>query len=153
MVLQLCSLSFAVSACSHSQAFALLKYYRPTVHGLLAQGSQDNRAQKAVSFFCSLTAAPANQLICMLPSQVFHCHFNSNFFPLFLEHLLSDQISVSTGSFLLGESQVGLEGAARLGLGSSLGLLFPNSHEVLWAVRLTHAHVPHASLRPLSCPS
>ncbi|XP_042667260.1 uncharacterized protein LOC122156552 isoform X2 [Centrocercus urophasianus] len=32
---------------------------------------------------------------------VFHCHFNSNFFPLFLEHLLSDQISVSTGSFLL----------------------------------------------------
>nr|XP_008268641.1 transmembrane protein 180 isoform X4 [Oryctolagus cuniculus] len=34
--------------------------------------------------------------------QVFHCHFNSNFFPLFLEHLLSDQISLSTGSFLLG---------------------------------------------------
>jgi len=48
----------------------------------------------------------------MLLSQVFHCHFNSNFFPLFLEHLLSDQISVSTGSFLLGESWVGLEGAA-----------------------------------------
>lgn len=35
--------------------------------------------------------------------QVFHCHFNSNFFPLFLEHLLSDHISLSTGSFLLGE--------------------------------------------------
>lgn len=51
----------------------------------------------------------------MLPSQVFHCHFNSNFFPLFLEHLLSDQISVSTGSFLLGESQMGLGGAAELG--------------------------------------
>lgn len=34
--------------------------------------------------------------------QVFHCHFNSNFFPLFLEHLLSDHISLSTGSFLLG---------------------------------------------------
>lgn len=50
----------------------------------------------------------------MLPSQVFHCHFNSNFFPLFLEHLLSDQISVSTGSFLLGEFQVALEGAAEL---------------------------------------
>lgn len=50
----------------------------------------------------------------MLPSQVFHCHFNSNFFPLFLEHLLSDQISVSTGSFLLGEFQVGLEGVAKL---------------------------------------
>ncbi|XP_040599407.1 transmembrane protein 180 isoform X2 [Mesocricetus auratus] len=33
--------------------------------------------------------------------QVFHCHFNSNFFPLFLEHLLSDRISLSTGSFLL----------------------------------------------------
>nr|XP_008268639.1 transmembrane protein 180 isoform X1 [Oryctolagus cuniculus]XP_051679500.1 transmembrane protein 180 isoform X1 [Oryctolagus cuniculus]XP_051679501.1 transmembrane protein 180 isoform X1 [Oryctolagus cuniculus]XP_051679502.1 transmembrane protein 180 isoform X1 [Oryctolagus cuniculus] len=38
--------------------------------------------------------------------QVFHCHFNSNFFPLFLEHLLSDQISLSTGSFLLGISYV-----------------------------------------------
>ncbi|XP_075573642.1 transmembrane protein 180 isoform X3 [Pelecanus crispus] len=37
---------------------------------------------------------------------VFHCHFNSNFFPLFLEHLLSDQISVSTGSFLLGVSYI-----------------------------------------------
>lgn len=36
--------------------------------------------------------------------QVFHCHFNSNFFPLFLEHLLSDRISASTGSFLLGKS-------------------------------------------------
>uniref|UniRef100_A0A2K6N1J3 Major facilitator superfamily domain containing 13A n=1 Tax=Rhinopithecus bieti TaxID=61621 RepID=A0A2K6N1J3_RHIBE len=34
--------------------------------------------------------------------QVFHCHFNSNFFPLFLEHLLSDHISLSTGSILLG---------------------------------------------------
>uniref|UniRef100_A0A8C5KYT3 Major facilitator superfamily domain containing 13a n=1 Tax=Jaculus jaculus TaxID=51337 RepID=A0A8C5KYT3_JACJA len=38
--------------------------------------------------------------------QVFHCHFNSNFFPLFLEHLLSDHISRSTGSFLLGISYV-----------------------------------------------
>lgn len=38
--------------------------------------------------------------------QVFHCHFNSNFFPLFLEHLLSDKISVSTGSFLLGISYI-----------------------------------------------
>ncbi|XP_073650133.1 transmembrane protein 180 isoform X7 [Tursiops truncatus] len=37
---------------------------------------------------------------------VFHCHFNSNFFPLFLEHLLSDHISLSTGSFLLGISYV-----------------------------------------------
>ncbi|XP_042192873.1 transmembrane protein 180 [Callorhinchus milii] len=38
--------------------------------------------------------------------QVFHCHFNSNFFPLFLEHLLSDKISLSTGSFLLGVSYI-----------------------------------------------
>uniref|UniRef100_A0A8C5R4K5 Major facilitator superfamily domain containing 13A n=1 Tax=Leptobrachium leishanense TaxID=445787 RepID=A0A8C5R4K5_9ANUR len=38
--------------------------------------------------------------------QVFHCHFNSNFFPLFLEHLLSDRISMSTGSFLLGISYI-----------------------------------------------
>ncbi|XP_023675967.2 transmembrane protein 180 [Paramormyrops kingsleyae] len=38
--------------------------------------------------------------------QVFHCHFNSNFFPLFLEHLLSDKISASTSSFLLGISYI-----------------------------------------------
>ncbi|XP_069756252.1 transmembrane protein 180 isoform X2 [Narcine bancroftii] len=38
--------------------------------------------------------------------QVFHCHFNSNFFPLFLEYLLSDRISLSTGSFLLGASYI-----------------------------------------------
>ncbi|MBN3275874.1 MF13A protein, partial [Polyodon spathula] len=38
--------------------------------------------------------------------QVFHCHFNNNFFPLFLEHLLSDRISASTGSFLLGFSYI-----------------------------------------------
>ncbi|KAM9327307.1 transmembrane protein 180 [Gastrophryne carolinensis] len=44
--------------------------------------------------------------VCMNLLQVFHCHFNSNFFPLFLEHLLSDRISVSTGSFLLGISYI-----------------------------------------------
>ncbi|XP_068544428.1 transmembrane protein 180 isoform X3 [Anas acuta] len=44
--------------------------------------------------------------VCMNLVQVFHCHFNSNFFPLFLEHLLADQISVSTGSFLLGVSYI-----------------------------------------------
>ncbi|XP_072280587.1 transmembrane protein 180 [Pyxicephalus adspersus] len=44
--------------------------------------------------------------VCMNLVQVFHCHFNSNFFPLFLEHLLSDRISVSTGSFLLGISYI-----------------------------------------------
>ncbi|NXO67299.1 MF13A protein, partial [Phainopepla nitens] len=44
--------------------------------------------------------------VCMNLVQVFHCHFNSNFFPLFLEHLLSDQISISTGSFLLGVSYI-----------------------------------------------
>ncbi|XP_046575539.1 transmembrane protein 180-like [Haliotis rubra] len=38
--------------------------------------------------------------------QVFHCHFNSNFFPLFLENLLGDAISPSTGSFLIGISFV-----------------------------------------------
>ncbi|CAM9465498.1 unnamed protein product [Lampetra planeri] len=38
--------------------------------------------------------------------QVFHCHFNSNFFPLFLEHLLADRISLSTGSLLLGISYI-----------------------------------------------
>nr|KAF6304063.1 major facilitator superfamily domain containing 13A [Myotis myotis] len=46
--------------------------------------------------------------------QVFHCHFNSNFFPLFLEHLLSDHISLSTGSFLLGEWCLGQAGRAEV---------------------------------------
>lgn len=41
----------------------------------------------------------------LLSLQVFHCHFNNNFFPLFLEHLLSDNISASTGSVLLGKHQ------------------------------------------------
>ncbi|XP_075791693.1 transmembrane protein 180 isoform X1 [Pelodiscus sinensis] len=44
--------------------------------------------------------------VCMNLVQVFHCHFNSNFFPLFLEHLLADRISLSTGSFLLGVSYI-----------------------------------------------
>lgn len=38
--------------------------------------------------------------------QVFHCHFNSNFFPLFLENLLGDSITPGFGSFLLGISFV-----------------------------------------------
>lgn len=44
-------------------------------------------------------------LLSLLPLQVFHCHFNNNFFPLFLEHLLSDNITASTGSLLLGERE------------------------------------------------
>ncbi|XP_033755959.1 transmembrane protein 180-like [Pecten maximus] len=36
--------------------------------------------------------------------QVFHCHFNSNFFPLFLENLLGNSVSSSFGSFLIGIS-------------------------------------------------
>ena len=38
--------------------------------------------------------------------QVFHCHFNSNFFPLFLDKLLGDSISPQTGAILLGVSFV-----------------------------------------------
>ncbi|XP_052772156.1 transmembrane protein 180-like [Mya arenaria] len=38
--------------------------------------------------------------------QVFHCHFNSNFFPLFLENLLGDAISPGLGSVLIGISFV-----------------------------------------------
>ncbi|KAK7465945.1 hypothetical protein BaRGS_00037483 [Batillaria attramentaria] len=38
--------------------------------------------------------------------QVFHCHFNSNFFPLFLENLLGDAISPTLASLLLGISFV-----------------------------------------------
>lgn len=97
---------------------------------VIGTGLLGYRSQRAVSFLLfSFTAVPAYQLVCMLPSQVFHCHFNSNFFPLFLEHLLSDQISVSTGSFLLGESLEGLERADRLGPGLSLHLLFS---DLIW---------------------
>lgn len=50
-----------------------------------------------------LPSCPSSLLTAPVGLQVFHCHFNSNFFPLFLEHLLSDHISLSMGSFLLGE--------------------------------------------------
>ena len=43
---------------------------------------------------------------CFLFLQVFHCHFNSNFFPLFLDKLLGDSISPQTGAILLGVSFV-----------------------------------------------
>ncbi|CAM1307001.1 TMEM180 (predicted) [Pycnogonum litorale] len=36
--------------------------------------------------------------------QVFHCHFNSNFFPVFLDVLLGNKLSPSTASLLLGFS-------------------------------------------------
>nr|KAG5687659.1 hypothetical protein BaRGS_027551 [Batillaria attramentaria] len=39
-------------------------------------------------------------------NSVFHCHFNSNFFPLFLENLLGDAISPTLASLLLGISFV-----------------------------------------------
>uniref|UniRef100_H2YZM5 Transmembrane protein 180 n=1 Tax=Ciona savignyi TaxID=51511 RepID=H2YZM5_CIOSA len=38
--------------------------------------------------------------------QVFHCHFNSNFFPLFLDTLIGDAVSPGVGPFLLGISFV-----------------------------------------------
>ncbi|XP_002126040.2 transmembrane protein 180 [Ciona intestinalis] len=38
--------------------------------------------------------------------QVFHCHFNSNFFPLFLDTLVGDAVSPGVGPFLLGISFV-----------------------------------------------
>ena len=44
--------------------------------------------------------------VCVFCPQVFHCHFNSNFFPLFLDKLLGDVISPSTGAVLLGLSFV-----------------------------------------------
>lgn len=55
-----------------------------------------------IQAICAVSLGP-RLLTAPLGLQVFHCHFNSNFFPLFLEHLLSDHISLSTGSFLLGE--------------------------------------------------
>ena len=45
-------------------------------------------------------------LIALIFLQVFHCHFNSNFFPLFLDKLLGDSISPQTGAILLGVSFV-----------------------------------------------
>nr|CAB3267057.1 transmembrane protein 180 [Phallusia mammillata] len=38
--------------------------------------------------------------------QVFHCHFNSNFFPLFLDALVGDAIAPGMGPFLIGISFV-----------------------------------------------
>lgn len=34
--------------------------------------------------------------------KVFHCHFNSNFFPLFLDALVGDTIAPGIGPFLIG---------------------------------------------------
>ena len=45
-------------------------------------------------------------VFCFFFYQVFHCHFNSNFFPLFLDKLLGDSISPQTGAILLGVSFV-----------------------------------------------
>ncbi|CAB1312012.1 unnamed protein product [Coregonus sp. 'balchen'] len=59
--------------------------------------------------------------------QVFHCHFNSNFFPLFLEHLLSDSISASTGSILL--ALRGLHGHP-LALALSVAMLLAGADQV-----------------------
>ncbi len=36
--------------------------------------------------------------------QVFHCHFNSNFFPLFLESLLGDDVPQLVCSLILGKT-------------------------------------------------
>ena len=36
--------------------------------------------------------------------QVFHCHFNSNFFPLFIHHLLGHTLSPAAGAVLIGLS-------------------------------------------------
>ena len=46
------------------------------------------------------------KLTYFLSLQVFHCHFNSNFFPLFLDKLLGDSITPQTGAILLGVSFV-----------------------------------------------
>lgn len=64
--------------------------------------------------------------------QVFHCHFNSNFFPLFLENLLGNSVSSSFGSFLIGISFLAphvnnlffLELCRRYGVYSVIRLLF-----------------------------
>lgn len=41
---------------------------------------------------------------CMNLVQVFHCHFNSNFFPLFIQYLLGHTLSPSAGAILIGLS-------------------------------------------------
>jgi len=38
-----------------------------------------------------------------LSLQVFHCHFNSNFFPLFLDALVGDAIAPGIGPMLIGK--------------------------------------------------
>ena len=52
--------------------------------------------------------------IMCITAQVFHCHFNSNFFPLFLENLLGDAISPTLASTLLGETSSRGVGAGQL---------------------------------------
>jgi len=47
-----------------------------------------------------------NWFVCINFLQVFHCHFNSNFFPLFMETLISKDIIHSIGPFVVGFSFV-----------------------------------------------
>ncbi len=51
--------------------------------------------------------------------QVFHCHFNSNFFPLFLEALLGNSVSQTFSSVLLGEKEGNLSRRANLSSNAS----------------------------------
>nr|XP_033799700.1 transmembrane protein 180 [Geotrypetes seraphini] len=88
---------------------ARVKYDDSTLKELyIDQGSNPEDKRITLAEYLKQLSRHRNFLwfVCMNLVQVFHCHFNSNFFPLFLEHLLSNRISLSTGSFLLGISYI-----------------------------------------------
>lgn len=77
---------------------------RPVVKCNLCSIKRKNRIFKKFFIIRNTSNLLDNSL--SLSLQVFHCHFNSNFFPLFLDKLLGDSISPQTGSLLLGVSFV-----------------------------------------------
>ncbi|ELU13839.1 hypothetical protein CAPTEDRAFT_107356 [Capitella teleta] len=75
-------------------------------HRLQASSVDDSKDKASLRQFVSELAGQQNFLwfAAMNLVQVFHCHFNSNFFPLFLENLLGDSIPQYLCSVLLGIS-------------------------------------------------
>lgn len=73
----------------------------------ICSGIDESDKHKLKSFIKDLSTQSNFRWFALLNLiQVFHCHFNSNFFPLFLEHLLGQAISPGFGPFLIGVSFV-----------------------------------------------
>ncbi|GFO44785.1 transmembrane protein 180-like [Plakobranchus ocellatus] len=93
-------------------------YTKRTKDAAVSDGSEDCESED-INLSTSQTNVSVAKFGCQLLShqnflwfsvlnliQVFHCHFNSNFFPLFLDALLGESVSPAVSSLLLGASFV-----------------------------------------------